>query len=91
MEGEISDLVYIDAGVPQGSRLGPLMFIIYLNDLNKDLESHPVIHADDTTLISSEIDTHKTTSQLNRDLLKISSWAIKWKVKFNTELQKDQI
>ena len=83
VEGEYSDFVHIAAGVPQGSRLGPLLFIIYLNDLINDLESLPLIYADDTTLISSETDTHKTTSQLNSDLKKISTWAKKWKVKFN--------
>ena len=55
----------------------------YINDLINDLESLPLIYADDTTLISSETDTHKTTSQLNSDLKKISTWAKKWKVKFN--------
>ena len=75
VEGEFSDFVNIEAGVPQGSRLGPILFIIYLNDLIHDLESLPLIYADDTTLISSEVDTHKTTSQLNRDLNKISTWA----------------
>ena len=62
VEGEFSHFVNIDAGVPQGSRLGPILFIIYLNDLIHDLESLPLIYADDTTLISSEVDTHKTTS-----------------------------
>ena len=59
VEGEYSDFVHIAAGVPQGSRLGPLLFIIYINDLINDLESLPLIYADDTTLISSVTDTHK--------------------------------
>ena len=83
IEGEFSHFVNIDAGVPQGSRLGPLLFIIYLNDLIHDLESLPLIYTDDTTLINSEVDTHKTASQLNRDLNRFSTWAKKWKVKFN--------
>ena len=77
VEGEFSEFVHISAGIPQASRLRPLLFIIYLNDLIKDLESLPLIYADDTTLISSEIDTDKTTSQLSRDLQKLSTWAKK--------------
>ena len=50
-----------------------------------------IIYADDITLISSEIDTHKTTSQLNTDLLKMSSLANKWKVKFNASKSSDLI
>ena len=83
VKGECSEYVSIEAGVPQGSRLGPLLFITYINDLILGLESLPLIYADDTTLISSEIDTHSTTSILNRDLTRISSWANEWKGKFN--------
>ena len=81
VEGECSDYVPIEAGVPQGSRLGPLLFIIYFNDLIMDLKSLPLIYADDTTLIRCELDTHTTTSLLNRYMIKISPWANKWKVK----------
>ena len=91
VEGEYSEYVSIEAGVPQGSRLGPLLFIIYINDLILGLESLPLIYADDTTLISSETDTHSTTRILNRDLTRISSWANKWKVKFNASKSCDLI
>ena len=57
--------------MPQGSRLGTLLFIIYINDLILGLESLPLIYADDTTLISSGIDTHSIISVLNRDLTRI--------------------
>lgn len=91
VEGEYSEYVSIEAGVPQGSRLGPLLFIIYINDLILGLESLPLIYADDTTLISSETDTHSTTRVLNRDLTRISSWANKWKGKFNASKSCDLI
>ena len=51
VDGEFSDVVNIDAGVPQGSRLGPILFIIYLNYLIHDLESLPLLYADDITII----------------------------------------
>ena len=71
VEGDSSDYVPIEAGVPQGSRLEPLLFIIKINDLIMYLESLPLIYDDDTTLISCEIDTHTKTSLVNRDLIKI--------------------
>ena len=68
VEGEFSDFVNIKAGDPQFLRRGHILFIIYLNYLFHDPESFPLKYANDTILISSEVDTHKTTGKLNRDL-----------------------
>jgi hypothetical protein len=68
---------------PQGSRLVPLLFIIYMNDIIDDIESDILIFADDTSLFATGSDPAETAAQLNRDLEKISNWAQKWKVKFN--------
>ena len=81
----------VQAGVPQGSRLGPLLFIIYINDLSKELESEILIFADDTTLLTTGADPTETTERLNRDLNKISDWAKKWKINFNPKKSKDMI
>ena len=83
VDGVKSETLKITAGVPQGSRLGPLLFIIYMNDIVDDIESDILIFADDTSLMASGIDPAETVQQLNRDLVKISSWAKKWKVLFN--------
>lgn len=91
VDGEKSGLADIKAGVPQGSRLGPLLFIIYINDVVKDLESDILIFADDCTLLYSAEDPNITASTLNRDLEKISNWAFRWKVTFNAEKSKDII
>ena len=91
VNGEKSDMLDIKAGVPQGSRLGPLLFLIYINDISQDIESDILIFADDTSLFVSGADPAETTKILNRDLQKISSWAKKWKVKFNVAKTKSLI
>ena len=91
VDGEKSDITDIKAGIPQGSRLGPLLFIIYMNDIINDIESDILIFADDTSLFASGPDPAVTAAQLNRDLVKISEWANKWKVIFNPGKSKDII
>ena len=91
VDGQKSDILDITAGVPQGSRLGPLLFLIYINDISADIESDILIFADDTSLFVSGSDPAETSAILNRDLQRIAFWATKWKVKFNTIKTKSMI
>ena len=91
IDGVRSNLLEIKAGVPQGSRLGPLLFIIYINDIVEGIESDILIFADDCSLLASGKDPTETVEQINRDLERISSWANTWKVTFNSKKSKDMI
>ncbi|PJE78143.1 hypothetical protein CI610_02928 [invertebrate metagenome] len=78
-----SDVGMIMAGVPQGSILGPLLFLIYINDIADELESTARLFADDTSLIKSSSSCREIELVLNRDLEKLNQWAKTWLVSFN--------
>ena len=64
-----------EAGIPQGSILGPLLFHIYINDLSNNLESEVKLFADDTSIFSIVHDNDLSTRELENDLNKIQEWA----------------
>ena len=76
------------AGVPQGSILGPLFFLIYINDLSDDLSSNPKLFVDDTSLFSVVHDKNISAKELNNDLQKISNWVYQWKTSFKSDTLK---
>ena len=88
LNGQHSAWVNIEAWVPQGSILGPLFFLIYINDLSDDLTPNPKWFADDTFLFSVVQNINSTTTGLNSDLSKISDWAFQWKMNFNPDPNK---
>ena len=88
LNGQASPWVSIEAGVPQGSILGPLLFLIYINDLSDDLSTTAKLFADDTSLFSIVQNVSTSASHLNNDLSKISNWAFQWKMSFNPDPSK---
>ena len=82
LNGKCSDWKLVTAGVPQGSVLGPLFFLIYINDLVDDLSSEAKLFADDTSLFTIVYDEAIAADQLNCDLSIISHWAYQWKISF---------
>ena len=77
--------------MPQSSVLGPLLFLVYINDLPNGIESTCKIFADDASLFSKVKDETSSDTQLNNDLNKISKWAFQWKMLFNPDPSKQAI
>ena len=75
----------VTAGVPQGSVLGPLFFLIYINGLPLGLTTNVKLFADDTSLFSVVNNASVSASRLNNDLVKIRDWAFNWKISFNPD------
>ena len=85
LNGMSTDFSPVDSGVPQGSVLGPLLFLIYINDLEKDIKSNVKFFADDTMLFSIVKNPIISANELNHDLEKINKWAYQWKLQFNPD------
>ena len=82
---QASSWVSIEAGVPQESILGPLLFLIYIDDLSDDLSTTAKLFADNTSLFSIVQNVNTSVSHLNNDLSQISNWAFHWKISFNPD------
>ena len=81
---QVSEWISVLAGVPQCSILGPLLFLIYINDIVKNLECLVRLFADDTSLYIIVDSPDGAAYHLNVDLNSISTWADAWLVAFNT-------
>ena len=91
LNGQTSSWLNVTAGVPQGSVLGPLLFLIYINDLPDEITSSYKIFSDDTLLFSKIENKSYSNFQLNKDLQTISKWTFQWKMLFNPDPIKEAI
>ena len=76
LNGQHSSWDNVTTGVPQGSILGPLLFLIYVNDLPNNLSSNCKLFADDTSLFSVVNNIHTSATTLSQDLNAITNWAL---------------
>ena len=83
ISGTESDYVNVISGVPQGTVLGPLMFLLYINDISKNILSSIRLFADDCVVYRS-ISNYDDTTILQNDLDVISNWAHVWHQLSNT-------
>ena len=91
LNGTESGWRIVESGVPHGSVLGPLLFLIYINDLENGIKSHIKNFADDTSLFTIVKNPDISTLELNHDLHLISQWAYQWKMSFNPDPTKQTI
>ena len=91
VEGTASSYFEIKAGVPQGSILGPLMFLIYINDIVNDLGCNIRLVAEDTSLYVIVDDPASVSDLVDSDLQTIHNWAQNWLVTFNPQKSEELI
>ena len=84
INGASSPWLNVKSGVPQGSVLGPVLFLIYVNDLDDGLMCKVSKFADDTK-ITSKVTTSQEKEALQSDLDRLTCWANKWQMKFNVD------
>ena len=79
----LSSYISTNAGVPQGSVLGPLLFLIYVNDISNRMLGFTRLFADDTSLQFSSSNVREIECIMNHDLEVLNDWSTKWKMEFN--------
>jgi len=88
LNGVLSSTLAVQAGVPQGIILGPVLFLVFIDDLSDSLENPLYLFADDSTLCRTMChpsDRQAAASSLSADLDKIISWSNTWNMSFNPD------
>ena len=88
MEGETSAWTAVHSGVSQGSVLGPLLFLVYINDLEDGVASNIIKFADDTKIFR-RVQTRQECRTLQDDLNRLDQWSAKWQMLFNQRSRGD--
>ena len=79
----LSDYKFLHAGVPQGSVLGPLLFLIFVNVVGENMTSLCRLYADDNSLQYYSTNIDSIELELNNDLHRLDLWSKQWLLKFN--------
>ena len=91
LNGIQSDWKGLEAGVPQGSVLGPLLSLVYINDLPENIKANMKLFADDSSLFIRVSDVLKSHQILENDLRTIEKWGHQWKMVFNPYITKQAV
>ena len=75
-ENQLSDFGKVSCGVPQGSILRPLLFLIYVNDMPQAVKSNLFLYADDSCLMYRHRDVNQIEKQLNNDFENVCNWFV---------------
>jgi len=84
IKGVMSGWIRVLSGVPQGSVLGALLFLVYINDLDAGLINELLKFADDTKVFGKVTDGSDRES-IQEDLNRLVNWADRWKMEFNVK------
>ena len=85
LRGSCSDWSPVVSGVPHGSVLDPILFIIYINDILTNVTLTVTIYADDTKIYRTINEPDKNIPAIQLDLNRLTDWATKWQLRFNPE------
>src|SRR3989441_3177813 len=84
LNGECSEWEEVTSGVPQGSVLGPILFLLFINDLDEGIINRILKFADDTKVIG-RVGTQDQIMELRQDIEKLIDWSMDWQMMFNVE------
>ena len=82
--GKHSDWKPVKSGVPQGSVIGPILFLIYINDLPEEVKAKVRLFADDT-IVHMTMTSENDAASLQQDLDRLASWEKKWQMQFHPQ------
>ena len=82
LEGEKSAQLSVTSGVPEGSMLGPVLFLVFINDLPDHIRSKVRLFADDTAVYLA-VSNLEQAKLLQEDLDRLGEWSLKWDMEFN--------
>ena len=86
MRGHYSSWASILSGVQtQGTVLGPVLFLIYINNVSRNISSHTKLFADDMKVYRVLRDTNEDVEELQKNLTRLAYWGNDWRLRFNTD------